>query len=276
MAHEDVFKFIKVLTINAQAPEATILSSFREAMAENYGLGLHENALDILDEDDDCGCGEHHHHHHEGKDYSGMARWVDQSPSMIDKLPVGTMFKGITHDSLMFTYQILGESNGEKLWYPVDNLPAVVVKFTEINPKTAKTRTLFVEPTDVALEMAVQMCTPGFFYRITDINDVPTDIFDGEDEDEDEDSPMTGIYFCYSIEGDDQVDFRSVNSILDSFGYINKFQNSYESFIKAAESVTAEKEAAADNIVSEPRKDCVVSDPSTNPIFNNDPNDFVF
>ena len=269
MLHEDVFKFIKVLTINPKQENA--LENFRAAMADNYGLGIRESVLDELD--DDCDCGEHHHHHHDDENnYGSMARWVNPPPEAINKLQVGTMFKGITHDSLMFTYQILGETNeGEKLWYPVDNLPAVVVKFTEIDPNTAKSKVIFVEPTDVAIDMAMKVCKPGFFYQITDINDVPSSIFDEDDDDDEDDSPMAGIYFCYQIEGDDQVDFRSVTSILDSYDYLDKFQASYRSFIAASTS-KVKTDTEAEDVVEQPE----ANKANATPIFNNDPDDFVF
>lgn len=268
MAHEDVFKFIKVLTINPK--QENPLENFRTAMANNYGLGIRESVLDDLD--DDCECGEHHHHHHaDENNYGSMARWVNQPPEAINKLPVGTMFKGITHDSLMFTYQILGKTNeGEKLWYPVDNLPAVVVKFTEIDPNTSESKVIFVEPTDVAIDMAMKVCKPGFFYQITDVNNVPTSIFD-DDEDDEDDSPMAGIYFCYMLEGDDQVDFRSVTSILDSLEYIDKFQASYNSFIAAANKKAETEDTEPKDLVEQPE-----AKTSTPPVFNNDPDDFVF
>ena len=84
MAHEDVFKFIKVLTINPK--QENPLENFRKAMANNYGLGIRESVLDDLD--DDCECGEHHHHHADENNYSSMARWVNQPPEAINKLQV--------------------------------------------------------------------------------------------------------------------------------------------------------------------------------------------
>ena len=116
-----IFQFIKILVLN-DSQEAPKSEDFLKAMSNNYYLdSLHQH---VMDEDEECDCHEHHHQHEEEiVKAASLCEWSDRSPEIIDQLPIGALFKGVTKDSLMYSYQVVAKTKDGK--YKMITMPII-------------------------------------------------------------------------------------------------------------------------------------------------------
>ena len=218
-----IFQFIKILVLN-DSQETPSSEDFLKAMSNNYYLdSLHQH---VMDDEEDCDCHEHHHHDEEIMKAASLCEWADRSPEIIDQLPIGALFKGVTKDSLMYSYQVVAKTkDGKSIWYPIsaEFCPVAVVAIFDWETKDYET--IFAEDYVKAYDMLLAIAQPGNFYRITDTQNNPVDIFD-----DDEDDSENGIYYC-SDDGEGDIDFRSVKSIIGSMNLALKFKEDYTKLI---------------------------------------------
>lgn len=236
------FRFIKILVIN-DTQDVPKSEDFLKAMENNYYLdSLHQHAM--LDEDEECDC---HHHHDDEEIYkaASLCEWVDRSPEIIDQLPIGALFKGVTKDSLMYSYQVVAKTKeGKSIWYPISSEFSPIAVVAIFDWETKEYETIFAEDYVKAYDMLLAIAQPGNFYRITDTQNNPIDIFDTDDDETDD-----GIYYC-SDDGDGDIDFRSVKSIILSMNLALKFKEDYTKLI----------DKLHENIYEEPETDEEVKD----------------
>lgn len=241
MSNADVFQFIKILVLN-EAQEAPTLEEFKLAMDNNYYLEKIHEHHHLFDNDSD----------EDQEDIetaekiikaAALCNWVDRSVDLIDDLPIGTMFKGITKDSLMYSYQVVAKTqDGKKsIWYPVSDECVPIAVVAKFDWDTKDYETIFADDYFKALDMLTVIAEPGNFYRITDIKLNPVDIFEDEDDESDD-----GIYYC-SEDSDGDLNFNGIKSIFEAMDLTLKFKADYGKLVEKLKERGSEEDSDSDS-----------------------------
>lgn len=202
------FAFIKTLELAEGTELNKSTNTFKEAMNMNYHLDDAIDAESIL----------HDSEEDESKDYRDLVQWKIRKADDLYNLPVGTMFKGCTIEGLMYTYTIIGKDNNEPIWFPVSEEPELVAKLHQVDPETAQWSVIAIDDMESLTAWMMVNCKNAQFYKITDFEDKPFDVFsDGEADEENEDdgtiSESRTIRMCYWPKDADEPNFISVETI---------------------------------------------------------------
>lgn len=235
-----VFKLIKVMDINDEVKPT--VGEFVKMMEANYNFDRIQEIFNSDPDEEATSDDESLVEEMErvGKFYIGKPA----DPKTLYDLPIGTIFKGITEKSIQYLYAIISEftdDNGRRIpiWYPINgsegDLVGCVSKFN-FSTNSWDILTIDIIP---SLPYAIyNNDDPCGFYRITDLNNEPIDVFDDEDED------SHGIYFCSldpssDEEGDADYIIKPVDTYLELLPLAVDFKNQYTRLVNTLQHGTA-------------------------------------
>lgn len=235
---KNIFKYIRVLKVDE---ENTDVNLFIDMMVKNYHLSL-SNGFTY----DDC---------EEGKvpevsdkdieecvSASKMCTWDFYSGEKVLKLEPGTIFKGITEDSVQHTYFVIGNSLDEEtnttipIWYPINGRSIEVVgKVLKFNFETNKWEFIGVDNVELLTDVIMDQDDPEGYYMVSDLNDNPLELVDDSI-----DSEPNGLYYVTKDpESDDEEDpdyiIKSLSEITSIMGIIKPFMEGYKKLVKSIE-----------------------------------------
>ena len=171
MNNLEQFAFIRVLVATGE------VGQYEEAMKCNYNLEENDGSW---------------------AKFISLSKWRDCKPEAINKLPVGTLFVGISKtDSMSREYVIIAKDTdtGEGIWYPLsgpdDAIPVVVV----YECKDVGSKPICISEIDSIEGKLEALCEPGKMYISTDINRNILPLFgtdnDSDDDDDDDDDDLS-------------------------------------------------------------------------------------
>lgn len=225
--YKNNFVFIKRLGIDGNRDITA--DDFKQAMNHNYYVNeaLSPELNEILHHNEASSSGDKARLNEEyEKRHSAitLCNWTDMPASALSQLNVGEVFKGITTDSLMMTYQVVGKDKaGNPLYFPIDT-PVEIGIIQRFNPESGEFEQLVADSVNELDELSHQLINEGDLFKVTDIQNEPIDVFD---DDIDEDSMGGGIYYCYHNPDDDSYEFKSVEEIIKFSRFYNDFQEKF-------------------------------------------------
>lgn len=246
----DVFVMVKILEPNVEFINEIGTDEVNRVLSLNYYLSESHSIDNLLGHEEECDCDEcdcDHDHDKVNEDldkFTSMCTWHNADPSVIDQLPVGQCFKGITAESKMFTYQIIAKDNdGKSVWYPMSGQMDPVYVAWKFNPEEKGWEMLIIEPYDCLVDKLLPILEKNSIYKITDIANNTEAIFDNDDIDDDyDDDPRNGIYYAHEEDG--EITLSPIKKLLSFIGIANDFVNDYKKFINVLkESITEEEES---------------------------------
>lgn len=233
MENKDYFVLVKVCVLNDGVDISNVKDVMEETMTSAEQEHLHEpEEMDELLE-----------FNRKIEYVKSMYSWVEAPVVAIDTLPIGTVFKGVTKNSLIGDYIVVAkDENGKSLWLPLYENTEILVVASMYNTETGLFETLFTGTESEACRNIFNWADNGKFFRFTLVDGTPVNIFDDDEE------AGNGIFYCAEVESDDDDDdepeyeFKSMLEIVSCMKLAKEFKPAYDNMIEGMKRVAANKD----------------------------------